>query len=207
MRRGCFTQSMPERHAALVATHHPPPALFSCCASVMALPHFLIIGAMKAGTTSLFMDMSANPAVFIPAEKEPHCLCEDRVLTPRGAAGVRGDLRGCPPRSTLRRRLHRLQQAVDPPGRGSAGGGGAGPGDAGDLPGEKSDRPDHQPSPPRIHRWRGGAGYRCGGTGGSPLCRLQPLWVATRTVAGIIWERSGCGWCGSRITSPIGWGW
>ncbi len=50
----------------------------------MPLPHFLIIGAMKAGTTSLFMDLSANPGVYIPPVKEPHNLCDDRVLTPEG---------------------------------------------------------------------------------------------------------------------------
>ena len=42
----------------------------------MALPHFLIIGAMKAGTTSLFMDLSQHPRLFLPKDiKEPHYLC------------------------------------------------------------------------------------------------------------------------------------
>src|SRR5262245_21769816 len=31
---------------------------------------FLVIGAMKAGTTSLFNDLAQNPAIYIP-EKEP----------------------------------------------------------------------------------------------------------------------------------------
>ena len=36
------------------------------------LPTFLIIGAMKAGTTSLAMWLRAHPDVFIPREKETH---------------------------------------------------------------------------------------------------------------------------------------
>lgn len=38
------------------------------------LPGFLIIGAMKAGTTTLFHDLKAQEGVFIPADKEPHTL-------------------------------------------------------------------------------------------------------------------------------------
>lgn len=37
-------------------------------------PDFLIIGAMKAGTTSLFHDLNAQPGIFIPADKEPTTL-------------------------------------------------------------------------------------------------------------------------------------
>lgn len=37
-------------------------------------PDFLIIGAMKAGTTSLFHDLNAQAGVFIPADKEPTTL-------------------------------------------------------------------------------------------------------------------------------------
>jgi hypothetical protein len=50
----------------------------------MRLPDFLIIGAMKAGTTTLFRDLMQNPRVFFPLDKEPECLCHDRVLTPEG---------------------------------------------------------------------------------------------------------------------------
>ena len=50
----------------------------------MRLPDFLIIGGMKCGTTSLFFDLGLNPAVFLPADKEPHSLDSDRVLTPAG---------------------------------------------------------------------------------------------------------------------------
>ncbi|MGD8328969.1 MAG: sulfotransferase [Acidobacteriota bacterium] len=52
----------------------------------MRLPDFLIIGAMKSGTTTLFHDLLANPAVFFPADKEPDNLTSDEVLTPRGRA-------------------------------------------------------------------------------------------------------------------------
>lgn len=50
----------------------------------MKLPDFLIIGAMKAGTTTLFRDLLLNPRVFFPFDKEPECLCHDRVLTDEG---------------------------------------------------------------------------------------------------------------------------
>lgn len=38
------------------------------------VPDFLIIGAMKAGTTSLYRDLAAHPKLFLPEEKEPECL-------------------------------------------------------------------------------------------------------------------------------------
>ncbi|BBO31375.1 sulfotransferase family protein [Lacipirellula parvula] len=50
----------------------------------MSLPSILIIGSMKAGTTSLYMDLAQHPAVFFQADKEPHSLCSDDVLTPAG---------------------------------------------------------------------------------------------------------------------------
>lgn len=50
----------------------------------MTLPGFLIIGAMKAGTTTLYRDLMANPRVFFPLDKEPEHLCHDEVLTPAG---------------------------------------------------------------------------------------------------------------------------
>lgn len=49
-------------------------------------PDFLIIGAMKSGTTSLFFDLLANPAVFFPEDKEPNNLAADDVLTEKGRA-------------------------------------------------------------------------------------------------------------------------
>jgi hypothetical protein len=39
---------------------------------------------MKAGTTSLYRDLLANPAIFFPADKEPGNLADDRVLTEAG---------------------------------------------------------------------------------------------------------------------------
>ena len=52
----------------------------------MRLPDFLIIGAMKSGTTSLYFDLRSNPAVFLPEDKEPTCLAEDAVLEEQGRA-------------------------------------------------------------------------------------------------------------------------
>ncbi|TWT35967.1 Sulfotransferase domain protein [Posidoniimonas corsicana] len=47
-------------------------------------PDFLVIGAMKSGTTTLFRDLDQHPRVFFPDEKEPNSLSSDDVLTPRG---------------------------------------------------------------------------------------------------------------------------
>lgn len=53
----------------------------------MRLPDFLIIGAMKAGTTTLYYDLMRHPALYLPEEnKEPHCLVNDRVLSAEGRA-------------------------------------------------------------------------------------------------------------------------
>ena len=50
----------------------------------MRLPGFLIIGAQKAGTTTLYRDLLPNPEIFLPIDKEPGNLCEDHVLTDTG---------------------------------------------------------------------------------------------------------------------------
>lgn len=50
----------------------------------MSLPGFLIIGAQKAGTTTLYRDLLENPAIFLPTDKEPGNLREDGVLTDAG---------------------------------------------------------------------------------------------------------------------------
>lgn len=50
----------------------------------MTLPHFLIIGAMKAGTTTLYRDLLVNPEIYLPAIKEPHNLVSEQVLSPKG---------------------------------------------------------------------------------------------------------------------------
>ncbi len=49
--------------------------------SVMTLPNFYLIGAPKAGTTSLYAWLSAHPEVFLPKLKEPHFL---QYRGPRG---------------------------------------------------------------------------------------------------------------------------
>lgn len=49
------------------------------------LPSFLIIGAMKAGTTTLYRDMlAAMPGVYLPPDKEPEALTDDAVLSAEG---------------------------------------------------------------------------------------------------------------------------
>lgn len=50
----------------------------------MNLPQVLIIGAMKSGTTSLYMDLADHPRVYLSNDKEPHSLCSDDVLTAPG---------------------------------------------------------------------------------------------------------------------------
>jgi len=50
----------------------------------MTLPHFLIIGAMKSGTTTLYRDMLTHRRVFFSADKEPMNLVNDDVLTAEG---------------------------------------------------------------------------------------------------------------------------
>ena len=50
----------------------------------MRLPDFLVIGAMKAGTTSLCRDLESQPGIFFPTVKEPHTLVFDDVLTEAG---------------------------------------------------------------------------------------------------------------------------
>jgi len=48
------------------------------------LPDFLVIGAMKSGTTTLHYDLASVPEIFMPLTKEPACLVDDSVLTPEG---------------------------------------------------------------------------------------------------------------------------
>ena len=40
----------------------------------MQIPDFLIVGAMKAGTTTLYRDLSGHPGIYLPEEKEPETL-------------------------------------------------------------------------------------------------------------------------------------
>jgi hypothetical protein len=50
------------------------------------LPNFLIIGAMRAGTTTLYRHLDIHPDVFMPQTKEPNTLCSDHALGGTGQA-------------------------------------------------------------------------------------------------------------------------
>ncbi len=63
----------------------------------MRLPDFLVIGAMKAGTTSLCRDLESHPHVFFPSVKEPHTLCLNSVLEPEGLKNYAALFRGAGP--------------------------------------------------------------------------------------------------------------
>ena len=63
----------------------------------MRLPDFLIIGAMKAGTTSLYRDLMTNPAVSMPYKKEPANLTRDEVLTDPGRRAYAALFEGAEP--------------------------------------------------------------------------------------------------------------
>ena len=39
-------------------------------------PNFIIVGAMKAGTTSVYRDLSLHPDIFLPRDKEPNILID-----------------------------------------------------------------------------------------------------------------------------------
>ena len=56
----------------------------------MKLPRFLIIGAMKSGTTTLYSDLKQHPGVFMPDDKEPSVFCDDAILTDAGLARYAG---------------------------------------------------------------------------------------------------------------------
>ncbi|QEG36993.1 sulfotransferase domain-containing protein [Bythopirellula goksoeyrii] len=50
----------------------------------MAFPNVLLIGAMKSGTTGLYIDLATHPNVYLAQDKEPGRLCTDRMLTKEG---------------------------------------------------------------------------------------------------------------------------
>jgi len=50
----------------------------------LRLPDFLIIGAQKAGTTTLFRDLETHPQIAFSHHKEPNSLSSEAVLTERG---------------------------------------------------------------------------------------------------------------------------
>ena len=58
------------------------------------LPNFLIIGAMKAGTTTLYDDLQGQQGVAFPPEKEPEDLAHDRILTEAGLADYKRKFAG-----------------------------------------------------------------------------------------------------------------
>lgn len=60
------------------------------------LPDFLIVGAMKSGTTSLYNDLKAQPNVFFPNRKEPHDLLYPTVLQSHGRSRYSRLFRRCP---------------------------------------------------------------------------------------------------------------
>ncbi|TWT80131.1 Sulfotransferase domain protein [Planctomycetes bacterium CA13] len=45
----------------------------------MTLPSFLIVGAMKAGTTTLYDDLNSHSQIFMPEVKEPDALISDEI--------------------------------------------------------------------------------------------------------------------------------
>lgn len=61
----------------------PAQRLHAC-----AVPHFMIIGAAKAGTTSLYDDLARHPDAFLPSLKEPDIL--HLGATPQACAALYG---------------------------------------------------------------------------------------------------------------------
>lgn len=44
------------------------------------LPDFLLVGAMKAGTTTLYFDLAMHESIYLPDVKEPHALCYEDIV-------------------------------------------------------------------------------------------------------------------------------
>jgi hypothetical protein len=65
----------------------------------MTLPNFLIIGAMKAGTTSLYHYLKAHPEVFMPGVKELDFFVED-INWRRGFSWYMRQFAAAPPGAT-----------------------------------------------------------------------------------------------------------
>jgi len=80
------------------------------------LPRFLIIGAMKCGTTSLYRDLLANPRVFMPEDKEPNALCDDRILSAPALAEYERLFHGARPDQVSGEASTRYAKAPDDPG-------------------------------------------------------------------------------------------
>lgn len=62
----------------------------------MTLPSFLIVGAMKAGTTTMFEDLATHPDIYPPDQKEPGDLNYDAVLESTGHHLYEHNFRQCP---------------------------------------------------------------------------------------------------------------
>lgn len=63
----------------------------------MNLPSFLIIGAMKCGTTSLYRDLEPHPDIYFPLDKEPADLISDDVASDEGLAHYASHFRDARP--------------------------------------------------------------------------------------------------------------
>lgn len=68
-------------------------------ANDLPLPGFLIVGAMKAGTTTLYEDLRGIDGIYLLPEKEPNDLASERVETPRGRAEYLGKFSRAPRRA------------------------------------------------------------------------------------------------------------
>ncbi|MEO3417082.1 sulfotransferase domain-containing protein [Roseovarius sp. CAU 1744] len=93
----------------------------------MALPDFIIVGAMKCGTSTLAAQLDAQPGIFMTTPKEPNFFSDDDVFA-RGAEWYRdlfspaapGDIRGEASTHYTKSPLHpdalpRMQQMLEAP--------------------------------------------------------------------------------------------
>jgi hypothetical protein len=62
----------------------------------MTLPNFLIIGAMKAGTTTLYDVLQSVPGLWFPPQKEPEDLIDPRIEEPGRLAEYESKYARCP---------------------------------------------------------------------------------------------------------------
>lgn len=62
----------------------------------MTLPSFLIIGAMKAGTTTLYEDLLPVNGLWLPPQKEPDDMATPAVETEAGLTSYKAKYASCP---------------------------------------------------------------------------------------------------------------
>ena len=114
------------RDPTTVAYYHaPPPRRFQrWTAGFRPLPDFLILGAQKAGTTSLHRYLELHPSVLKPRVKEVHFFDEERAWArgPGSRPGPRARAQGPGPRALglgpLRRKKNvrdGRRARIDPP--------------------------------------------------------------------------------------------